>query len=158
MHARQAHPARDERERAARRLRLLRGQPRSTTLDETVLLVEDDTEMRRLLARSLERAGHRVVAVRSSEEAVDWLGLSVFDGSLGNVPALIPSDIRLPDAREHVPIGRITGFPSPETYAGAFALGALRVREELFDLATLRIIVRAALDERGGPDRRGPRA
>jgi len=127
----------------------------------TILLIEDDAEMRRLLARALERAGYIVVAVPSGAEAIDWLGLSVFDGSLEHAPALIVSDIRLPDfsglellevmmsAREAVPTILITGFPSPETLLEADDLGALCVIEKPLETAELCAAVRAAL--RGEP-------
>ena len=123
----------------------------------TVLVIEDDAEMRRLVARSLERSGHSVVAARNGSEAIDWLGLSVFDGSLENAPALIVSDIRLTDfsgldlldalreTGERVPVILITGFPSPETLAEARALGALEVLEKPFDTRELCDAVRGAL-------------
>jgi DNA-binding NtrC family response regulator len=128
--------------------------------ERTILVIEDDTEMRLLIARTLERAGYAVVTARSGSDAVDWLGLCVFDGSLANVPALIVSDIRLPDfsgldllevmisALEDVPMVLITGFPSRETYAEAFELGAVRVLEKPFELEALRAAVRSVLDER----------
>ncbi len=128
----------------------------------TILVIEDDAEMRRLIAHTLERAGYAVVTARSGSDAVDWLGLCVFDGSLANVPALIVSDIRLPDfsglellevmisALEDVPMVLITGFPSRETYAEAFELGAVRVLEKPFDLADLLAAVRSVLSGRAG--------
>src|SRR5262247_2471445 len=64
--------------------------------ERTILPIEDDTEMRRLLERTLVRDGYEVVAVGDGDQALDWLGLSLVDGSLENVPALIVSDVRLP--------------------------------------------------------------
>ena len=126
----------------------------------TILVIEDDAEMRRLIAHTLERAGYAVVTARSGSEAVAWLGLCVFDGSLANVPALIVSDIRLPDfsgldllevmisALEDVPMVLITGFPSRETYAEAFELGAVRVLSKPFEFEDLLSAVRSVLSER----------
>ena len=150
--------------------RLLRGrEAKRETLhhERTILVIEDDAEMRRLIARSLERAGYAVVTARSGSEAVDWLGLCVFDGSLANVPALIVSDIRLPDfsglelleamisALEDVPMVLITGFPSRETYAEAFELGAVRVLSKPFELDELGAAVRSVLSERAVASLRG---
>jgi len=125
--------------------------------ERTILLIEDDVEMRRLLGRVLERDGYRVVAVADGDQALDWLGLCLFDGSLARVPALIVSDIRLPDfsglellegllcARARIPVILITGFPSEETYAEALELGAAQVLAKPFDLDALRLAVRTAL-------------
>jgi DNA-binding response OmpR family regulator len=135
----------------------------------TILVIEDDDEMRRLIARSLERAGYCVETARNGAEAVDWLGLSVPDGSLENVPALIVSDIQLPDfsgldllevmvcALEDVPMILITGFPSRETYALAFELGAVRVLEKPFDLDDLCAAVKSVLSERASVGGRAAR-
>jgi DNA-binding response OmpR family regulator len=137
--------------------------------ERTILVIEDDDEMRRLIARSLERAGYCVETARNGTEAVGWLGLRVPDGSLENVPALIVSDIRLPDfsgldllevlvcALEDVPMILITGFPSRETYALAFELGAVRVLEKPFDLDDLCAAVRSVLSERASVGARAAR-
>jgi two-component system NtrC family response regulator len=133
----------------------------------TILVIEDDAELRRLLDQALARAGYTVVAARSGGEAIDWLGLSVFDGTLENTPALIVSDIRLPDfsgldlldvmvgTLHDVPIILITGFPSPETSRAAAELGAARVLEKPLELDALRAAVAEVLRERRGL--RGPR-
>jgi len=131
--------------------------------ERTILLIEDDVEMRRLVARVLERDGYEVVAVADGDEALDWLGLCLIDGSLEHVPALIISDIRLPQfsglellegmlcATTDVPVILITAFPSEETYAEAFELGAVRVLAKPFELETLRLAVRAVLDAKPAP-------
>lgn len=133
----------------------------------TILVIEDDAEMRRLLDHNLTRAGYAVVTARSGGEAIDWLGLSVFDGSLENTPALIVSDLRLPDfsgldlldamvaTLEDVPVILITGFPSPETSREAFELGAARVLEKPFEMDALRSAIVEVLRARRGPH--GPR-
>ena len=128
--------------------------------ESTLLLVEDDTEMRRLLERALSRDGYQVVALEDGDQALDWLGLCLFDGSLQNVPALIVSDVRLPHfsglelmegllcATREIPVILITGFPSEETYVEAFELGAARVLAKPFDLDTLRLAVFTVLEAR----------
>jgi len=130
----------------------------------TILVIEDDPELRRLIVRSLERAGYAVVAVGNGGEAVDWLGLSISDGRLENVPALIVSDLRLPDfcgldlleaissTHVHVPTVVITAFPSSETYYEAIWLGVARVLAKPFDLGELCATVRSVLRERGAAD------
>ena len=128
--------------------------------ERTILLIEDDTEMRRLLERTLARDGYTVVAVEDGDQALDWLGLCLFDGSLENVPALIVSDVRLPHfsglellegllcAAQEIPVILITGFPSEETYVEAFELGAARVLSKPFELDALRLAVSSVLELR----------
>jgi DNA-binding NtrC family response regulator len=128
--------------------------------EPTILLIEDDTEMRRLLERVLVHDGYHVVSVEDGDQALDWLGLCLFDGSLQRVPALIVSDVRLPrfsglellegllGAAAEIPVILITGFPSEETYAEAFELGAARVLAKPFDLESLRLAVFTVLEAR----------
>ena len=149
----------DERPVSERLLRARRAAHQAVRHANTILVIEDDAEMRRLLAHTLERAGYAVVTARSGSEAVDWLGLSVFDGSLENAPSLIVSDIRLPDfsgldlleamipTPEAVPVILITGFPSRETYAEAFDRGAARLLEKPFEMDALRLAVDDVLRE-----------
>lgn len=156
-----------QRAQAGRRpLRPRRERPRALRRESTILLVEDDDEMRSLLARALRRDGHRVVEAKDGEEALDWLGLSLFDGSLERIPSLIVSDIRLPNftgiellegllcATEAIPTILITGFPDAQIRADAEELGAECVMEKPFDLDELRAAVHTALHpEEGAPHR-----
>jgi len=126
--------------------------------ERTVLLVEDDEAMRALIARTLRRDGYLVVEAADGDQALDWLGLCLVDGSLERVPALIVSDIRLPHfsglellegllaAAVKIPVILITGFPSHESHLEAFDLGAERLLEKPFDLDELRLAVRSVLD------------
>jgi len=126
----------------------------------TILLVEDDEEMRRLLELVLRRDGYEVVACPDGDTAIDWLGDGVFDGYYEQLPALVVSDVRLPyiDGLElletlhspttGVPIVLITAFPDAGLYERAFALGARSVLAKPFDLDELRAVVWTALHER----------
>jgi DNA-binding NtrC family response regulator len=126
----------------------------------TILLIEDDEEMRKLLQLALTREGYEVVALADGDQALDWLGLCLFDGSLARVPALIVSDVRLPEfgglellegllcATDDIPVILITGFPSDELYAEAFDLGAARVLAKPFDLEALMGAVYTVLEAR----------
>ncbi len=134
----------------------------------TLLLIEDDTEMRRMLAAALRRDGHVVIEAANGDDALDWLGPGVLDGDLERVPDLVVSDIRLPYftgleileslqvAPRRIPVILITGFPDRETYAQASQLGAECVLEKPFDLGELRAAVHLALrtraDGSSGPD------
>jgi len=127
----------------------------------TLLLVEDDTEMRRMLAAALRRDGHVVVEAANGDDALDWLGPGVLDGDFERVPDLVVSDVRLPYftgleileslqiATPRIPVILITGFPDRETYEQAAQLGAHCVLEKPFDLGALRLAVHLALMARG---------
>jgi len=124
----------------------------------TILLVEDDCEMRRMIARVLRADGYHVVERADGDEALDWLGYGVLDGYHERLPALIVSDIRLPfydgfelleamqGAIDRVPVILITGFPDEEVFRKAFAFGARNVLAKPFDLEDLRGAVWAALE------------
>jgi len=134
----------------------------------TLLLIEDDTEMRRMLAAALRRDGHHVIEQSNGDDALDWLGPGVLDGDIERIPDLVVSDVRLPYftgleileslqiARRRIPVILITGFPDRETYAQAAELGAECVIEKPFDLAVLRAAIHVALRPSGsespGPD------
>jgi DNA-binding response OmpR family regulator len=133
----------------------------------TVLLVEDDAELRRLIAGTLRRDGYQVVECANGDAAFDWLGDGVFDGYYERLPELIVSDVRLPyfdgfeileamrEALARVPVILITGFPDDELYRRALALGARNVLAKPFELEDLRAAVWLALrpddPARGGP-------
>ena len=124
----------------------------------TLLLVEDDTEMRSMLAASLRRDGYVVVEVADGDEALEWLGIGLLEGRPARLPAIVVSDIRVPffsglDLAEglqlagvSVPIILITGFGDPDTHAMARELGAFCVLDKPFAMHRLRLAVREALE------------
>jgi len=97
----------------------------------TILLVEDESCLRRVLARSLEARGHRVVAVATGREAVAT--------ALAEHVDLMLLDVNLPDAagwdvlRELMLVGQ----PIPTVILSAVPPSASRVRQ-LHPVAVLR--------------------
>ncbi len=126
----------------------------------TILLVEDDEDMRELLASVLRRDGYRVVEAADGDDAVDWLGVGILDGDPERLPALIVSDICLPyvsgmeileGARLSpwkLPVILITGFGDEATHSRARDLGAVCVLDKPFSMQTLRNEVRRTLQNR----------
>lgn len=153
---------RERTERRARHGQLLEQHKRLVPWKEvpTILLVEDDEDMRELLASVLRREGYRVVEAADGDGAVDWLGIGILEGDPERLPALIVSDICLPymsglDILEgarlspwKLPVILITGFGDEDTHARASELGAVCVLDKPFSMHTLRTAVRSALQHR----------
>jgi DNA-binding response OmpR family regulator len=113
-----------------------------------ILLAEDDPEMRKLLAWSLERKGYRVVECRDGTSLMTKLGLL---GPADRVEPhdLIISDIRMPGvtgmhvleyAKEFAdfpPIILITAFPDTASREQVTKLGALAMLAKPFDMEEL---------------------
>jgi two-component system response regulator (stage 0 sporulation protein F) len=120
----------------------------------TVLVAEDDANLRALLAIVLRREGHRIVELRDGRELGEQLERWFPAGQRSPENLLIISDLRMPEAdglslmravveRGHRPAFVIlTAFGSPELHAAARTLGALNVLDKPFDFDDLRREVR----------------
>lgn len=123
-----------------------------------LLLAEDDSELRHLLATALRRDGHHVTEARSGIELLDWIAAELDEqGSLDRFDLII-SDIRLPGfsgldmlaslrtAECPVPVVLITAFGDEATHAQALRLGAAALFDKPFDVADLRTAVSRMID------------
>ncbi len=118
-----------------------------------LLLVEDDSEMRRLLASAFRRDGYEVVEACDGVEGFGVIEPWVFWGARQDGPDLIISDVRMRGwtgidllriARARklpAPVILITAFGAPETHAEAKRLGAAAIFDKPFDLDALRATV-----------------
>jgi DNA-binding response OmpR family regulator len=121
-----------------------------------VLVADDDTEMRRLVAESLRRDGYevieegdggglmvRVAAIRSFDRTVDPFDLIVSDVRM---PVCSGLDIvkGLREAHCTAPVILMTAFGDDETRAQAEALDAV-LFDKPFQLGALRAVVRTLL-------------
>jgi CheY-like chemotaxis protein len=126
-----------------------------------ILLAEDDSAMRTLLAWSLRRDGHSIIEAHDGHQLLDLLGAFALED---NMPDLIVTDVRMPglsglevlraaglsDGR--IPVIVMTAFGSPETHEAAKRLGAIAVFDKPFDPDDLRRFIQksqAVLE--GGP-------
>jgi CheY-like chemotaxis protein len=122
-----------------------------------LLLAEDDSSFRYLLASALRRDGHQVVAVANGLDLTDLLGDSLHsDGSVAPFD-LVLSDICMPgwpglEALARVgmhpnmpPFILFTAFGDEDVHRRAAEMGALTLLDKPFDIDYLREIVAQAL-------------
>lgn len=134
-----------------------------------VLLAEDDYELRRLLAWSLDKQGYQVTECKDGNALMKKVGFSVPYNSVQPFDLII-SDIRMPgstglqvlesarDFEELPPMILITAFPDDETRKKARQLGAVAVVEKPFDVDSLvdevrRVLPSGLAGKRPSPDR-----
>jgi len=135
----------------------------TTTRSAKVLLAEDDTEMRKLLAWGLQKDGYEVVEAENGLELLEYLEPSLFyPPTSGRIPEydIIISDIRMPGLSglevlagvrkrdKATPVILITAFGDETTHKEAKELGASAVIDKPFDIDALREIIRAIIPPR----------
>lgn len=124
-----------------------------------ILLAEDDSAFRYLLATTLRGDGYQVVGVANGIDLMDVLGDSLSPDSPVAGFDLVLSDIRMPGwsglgalAAVHrqpgmPPFLLFTAFGDDETHRRARELGALALLDKPFDIDELRRLVEQALGD-----------
>ena len=119
----------------------------------SVLLAEDDMEMRRLLASALRKDGYEVIEAKDGTELLDYLATAMLHGDRFGWPEVIITDVRMPGATGlqvlaglrqsdwETPIVLITAFGDEAVHTAAGQLGAALL-DKPFDVDDLRQIVR----------------
>lgn len=122
-----------------------------------VLLIEDDAEMRAMLARELRRDGHHVIEVGSGSVALEILGDLVFAPAAQRRPTVVLSDVRLPHfsgleileavqlTTRRIPVILMSAFGTDRLHQLAHGLGAAVVLDKPFEMDALRDAVRSAI-------------
>ncbi len=133
-----------------------------------VLIAEDDYEMRKLIAWSLNKAGYHVIECEDGNQLMKKLGV-VFPFESNEHIDLIVSDIRMPGStglqalrsirklKDATPMILITAFPDDRTHKTARRLGAIAVVDKPFDIDILvdnvrRILIPGLAGEEPPPD------
>ena len=127
----------------------------------TILIIDDDHQIRALLRKILENAGYDVIEARNGRE-----GLQLFRQT---PPALVITDLLMPDhdglevimaVRRTAPTVRIIAFSGGEgsldCLAPAQLLGAHRTMRKPISMAELLQAVREELQRGSLPNGRGP--
>jgi two-component system response regulator (stage 0 sporulation protein F) len=114
-------------------------------------VIEDDPEMRTLLAGVLSRDGYEVAQASSGQEAMAELRRSL-DVRL-HMPDMLVMDVRMPGpsglhvlkalraAGWSVPVVLVTGFGSPDLHREASGFGPVLVLDKPFELDDLRAAI-----------------
>ncbi|WP_334129562.1 response regulator [Sneathiella sp.] len=117
-----------------------------------ILLAEDDDNLRPFLARSLENAGHEVLAFSDGDEALPALHAAEFDILISDLVMPGMNGIELArHAREKapdLPVIFITGFSAVAMEALNTVDGVSKVLSKPFHLNSLVEAVRNALEDR----------
>jgi CheY-like chemotaxis protein len=118
-----------------------------------VLLAEDDSELRALLASALRGDGYDVVEAEDGAELFGEIATGMLRPGRPLAPDIVISDIRMPgkSGLEVVagmrqddwatPVILITGFGDPQTRAEAARLGVAAIFDKPFDVDDLRTAV-----------------
>jgi DNA-binding NtrC family response regulator len=123
-------------------------------MEHTLLVIEDDEKMRRLLDLILGQEGYRVDAVSSGEEGIQKLGEQSASGGYD----LVVTDLQMPgvtglDLLEYVkkgfpevPVLIVTGFGTIKTAVEAMKRGAFDYISKPVDNEELKCVVKRALE------------
>ena len=121
-----------------------------------VLLVEDDEDLRRLVAQALAKSGYDVVEAGSGLGLLAGLECTIW-GDRSEAFDVILADIQMPDLTAleapeasgspglDTPVVLMTAYGDPDTRAEAHRLGALAVLDKPLDWDELGSVVRSAV-------------
>ena len=107
----------------------------------TVLVIDDDGDMRRLLKDFLENDGHRIVEAANGTEAIGLLDSEPIDAVIldKEMPGMNGFDVLAFLQREHpgLPVIFITAFGGPEVAEESLHRGALHYVEKPFRIGSI---------------------
>lgn len=113
-----------------------------------ILVAEDNTEMRRLIATTLRVHGYDVTEARDGMELLDCVEEAARSGNPARYDVVV-SDVRMPwlsgmdvlavlhAAPRRTPVVLITAFGGDETHAEGRELGAAAILDKPFEMETL---------------------
>ena len=122
------------------------------TTPARVLLADDDTDMRQVVAAALRQDGYEVIEARDGWQLLQYLATHTREPDEDRIDLVI-SDIRMPGrngldvlaglrwANPSMPFILITGFGDLHTHLEARRLGAAAVLDKPFDLEQLRSVI-----------------
>ena len=119
----------------------------------TVLVVDDDDDMRRVLRDFLEGDGHRIVEAASGAEAIALVESERFDAVIldKEIPEMNGLDVLAVLHRRHprLPVIFVTAFGGPAVAEESLHRGALHYVEKPFRIASMLETVQAVMRRAG---------
>jgi two-component system, NtrC family, response regulator AtoC len=119
-----------------------------------IIVCDDDTSSRELLARILSAAGHRVTALSDGREVLDRLAgteappdLVVSDIRMGDVDGLALTDALRQKAAD-TPVILVTAFGNIDGAMDAIRRGAFDYISKPYDVDGIKVVVARALEQR----------
>ena len=139
----------------SRRLSNFNYRPDVSSKPLAVLVVEDDSAVRRMISDAFTREGHRVLAVADGRAALDYATTDSFDVvlldvALGEGPNGYEVCRQLRERRNVVPVIMLTALDSEADAVLGLEAGADDYVTKPFGLAELRSRIRAVLRRAGG--------
>lgn len=131
------------------------------TVATRILVAEDDSELRALIATELRSSGFEVVEARDGEALLGRIADAVQTGGTVDGYDVVVSDVRMPKftaidvlvgARSlltRTPVVLITAFGDPKLHERALRLGAAAVLDKPIDMGELVAEIRRILGARG---------
>ena len=119
----------------------------------TILVVDDDQSIRRLLRYWLELRGYRITEARDGDEAVEAAqrqppDLILMDMNLMTTNGLVATNrIREIEGLREIPIVAMSGFSSEELYQAALAAGCREFVTKPIKFLTLIKLINRLLDK-----------
>ena len=124
-----------------------------------ILLAEDDNSVRHFLARSLELAGHEVLAFADGEDALPALNAGPFDILISDIvmPRMggLELAMRAKDITPSLPVIYITGFAAVSVEEPPDGAGVSQMLSKPFHLNSLVEAVDRALQPKDAPQQKG---
>jgi two-component system NtrC family response regulator len=115
----------------------------------SILLIDDDDSLRRVMEFSLTEAGHRVQTAASGEEGLRLFEKSSFDAVISDItmPGMSGMDVltKIREQDAHIPVVMITAYGTIESAVEAMKQGAFDYITKPFNRDELRLTLDRAL-------------
>lgn len=131
----------------------------SSLAESRILVVDDESAVRMVVRRTLERVGYTVLEARDGQEALDVLAVEEVDLVVTDVhmPQLSGMDLlaEIKNLKSHLPVIIVTGKASVQAAVECMKIGAIDYISKPFTIALIEETVAKALAHAESPSRIG---